>query len=76
MALERLEAGTPPPFKARLYSHRDQRIDNKAYKLPEAEAREIIAACEQKPFVIRKVERKEVRRTPTPPPIRTECAER
>ncbi|MGZ6251715.1 MAG: type I DNA topoisomerase [Candidatus Binataceae bacterium] len=63
----RLEAGNPPPFKARLYSHRDQRIDNKAYKLPEAEAREIIAACEQKPFVIRKVERKEVRRTPTPP---------
>ncbi|HLW78652.1 MAG TPA: type I DNA topoisomerase, partial [Terriglobia bacterium] len=63
----RLEAGNPPPFKARLYSHRDQRIDNKAYKLPEAEAREIIAACERKPFVIRKVERKEVRRTPTPP---------
>jgi len=63
----RLEAGNPPPFKARLYSHRDQRIDNKAYKLPEAQAREIIAACEQKPFVIRKVERKEVRRTPTPP---------
>jgi DNA topoisomerase I len=63
----RLEAGNPPPFKAHLYSHRDQRIDNKAYKLPEAEAREIIAACEHKPFVVRKVERKEVRRTPTPP---------
>ncbi len=63
----RLEAGNPPPFKARLYSHRDQRIDNKAYKLPEAEAREIIAACEHQPFVVRKVERKEVRRTPTPP---------
>ena len=63
----RLEAGNPPPFKARLYSHRDQRIDNKAYKLPEAEARAIIAACEQTPFVVRKVERKEVRRSPTPP---------
>ena len=63
----RLEAGNPPPFKARLYSHRDQRIDNKAYKLPEAEAREIIAACEQLPFIVRKVERKEVRRSPTPP---------
>ncbi len=63
----RLEAGNPPPFKARLYSHRDQRIDNKAYKLPEAEARAIIAACENVPFVVRKVERKEVRRTPTPP---------
>jgi DNA topoisomerase I len=63
----RLEAGNPPPFKARLYSHRDQRIDNKAYKLPEAEARAIIAACEHQPFVVRKVERKEVRRGPTPP---------
>jgi DNA topoisomerase-1 len=63
----RLEAGNPPPFKARLYSHRDQRIDNKAYKLPEAEARAIVAACEHQPFVVRKVERKEVRRTPTPP---------
>src|SRR5580658_8140528 len=63
----RLAAGNPPPFKARLYSHRDQRIDNKAYKLPEAEARAIITACEQLPFVVRKVERKEVRRSPTPP---------
>ncbi|HVB80780.1 MAG TPA: type I DNA topoisomerase [Candidatus Binataceae bacterium] len=63
----RLEAGNPPPFKARLYSHRDQRIDNKAYKLPQDEARAIIAACEHRPFVVRKVERKEVRRTPTPP---------
>jgi DNA topoisomerase I len=63
----RLKAANPPPFKARLYSHRDQRIDNKAYKLPEAEARAIIAACEHVPFVVRKVERKEVRRTPAPP---------
>ncbi|MGH7913124.1 MAG: type I DNA topoisomerase, partial [Candidatus Binataceae bacterium] len=63
----RLEAGNPPPFRGRLYSHRDQRIDNKAYKLPEAEARAIIAACEHQPFAVRKVERKEVRRTPTPP---------
>ena len=63
----RLEAANPPPFKARLYSHRGQRIDNKSYKLPEAEARAIIAACEDQPFVIRKIERKEVRRTPTPP---------
>ena len=63
----RLEAGNPPPFKARLYSYKDQRIDNKAYKLPEAEARAIIAACESAPFTVRKIERKEVRRTPTPP---------
>jgi DNA topoisomerase I len=62
-----LEAKNPPPFKARLYSHKDQRIDNKAYKLPEAEARAIIAACEHEPFTVRKIERKEVRRSPAPP---------
>jgi len=63
----RLEAANPPQFKAGLYSHKDQRIDNKAYKLPESEARAIIAACESARFTVRKIERKEVRRTPTPP---------
>jgi DNA topoisomerase-1 len=62
-----LAARNPPPFKARIYSYKDHRIDNKAYKLPEAEAREIIAECQGKPFVIRKIERKEVRRSPAPP---------
>ncbi len=63
----RLEAANPPQFKAGLYSHKDQRIDNKAYKLPENEARAIIAACESAKFTVRKIERKEVRRTATPP---------
>jgi len=62
-----LQAKNPPPFKARLYSHKDQRIDNKNYKLPEAEARAIIAACENLPFTVSKIERKEVRRSPAPP---------
>ena len=62
-----LEAKNPPVFTARLYSHKDQRIDNKAYKLPEAEARAIVAACEGAPFKVRKIERKEVRRSPQPP---------
>jgi DNA topoisomerase I len=62
-----LEAHNPPPFKARLYSNKDQRIDNRAYKLSEAEARSIIAACEHAPFTVRKIERKEVRRSPAPP---------
>ena len=63
----RLAGKNPPPFKARLYSYKDQRIDNKAYKLPEAEARAIIAAVEAAPFKVKSVERKEVRRSPTPP---------
>ena len=62
-----LEGSNPPQFKARLYSWQDTRIDNKAYKLPEAEARKIIAAVEHSPFTVRSIERKEVRRTPTPP---------
>ncbi len=63
----RLEGPNPPPFKARLYSYKGQRIDNKAYKLPEAEARAVMAACASVPFIVRKVERKEIRRSPAPP---------
>ena len=63
----RLEGKNPPPFTARLYSHDGNRIDNKAYKLTEAEARSIIAACEKAQFKVAKIERKEVRRSPTPP---------
>ncbi len=63
----RLSGKNPPPFTARLYSYKDNRIDNKAYKLPEADARAIIAAVESAPFAVAKIERKEVRRSPTPP---------
>ena len=62
-----LAAGNPPPFKARLYSYKDERIDNKATKLAKPVADEIIAACEKETFTVRKVERKEVRRSPVPP---------
>jgi DNA topoisomerase I len=63
----KLEGANPPQFKARLFSHKDQRIDNKNYKMPEAEARAVIAAVEKAPFTVKSIERKEVRRTPTPP---------
>ena len=63
----RLAAANPPPFKARLYSWKDQRIDNKAYKLPKVQADEIIAGVSDAPFVVRTIERKEVRRSPAPP---------
>lgn len=62
-----LEGHNPPPFKARLFSHASQRIDNKNYKLPEKEAREVIAACEKLPFTVKSIESKEVKRSPTPP---------
>ncbi|HUO05776.1 MAG TPA: type I DNA topoisomerase [Candidatus Binataceae bacterium] len=63
----RLEGKNPPPFKAHLYSYKETRIDNKAYKLPEAVAKEIMAAVEHAPFTVRTIERKEVRRSPAPP---------
>src|SRR5208282_2147509 len=63
----RLSGKNPPPFKARLYSYKDERIDNKACKLTEARAREVIAAVEAAPFKVKSIERKEVRRSPTPP---------
>ncbi len=63
----RLQAANPPVFKARLFSWKDQRIDNKAYKLPEAQVREIVKAVEKAPFIVRSIERKEVRRSPAPP---------
>jgi DNA topoisomerase-1 len=62
-----LAAANPPPFKARLYSYKNERIDNKATKLAKPVADEIIAACERETFTVRKIERKEVRRSPTPP---------
>ena len=62
------QAKNPPPFKARLYSHKDQRIDNKAYKLPKAQADEIVAACRtMRRLPSATIERKEVRRSPAPP---------
>jgi len=63
----RLSGKNPPPFKARLSSYKDERIDNKSRKLAEAEARAIMAAVEAAPFKVKSVERKEVRRSPTPP---------
>jgi len=62
-----LEARNPPPFKARLYSYKNARIDNKTTKLAKPLADEIIAACERETFTVRKIERKEVRRSAAPP---------
>jgi DNA topoisomerase-1 len=62
-----LAARNPPQFRARLYSYKEKRIDNKSAKLLKPLALEIIGACEKASFVVRKIERKEVRRSPAPP---------
>src|SRR5271154_3919131 len=48
-----LEAKNPQQFKAKLFSHAGRRIDNKNYKLPEKEARDVMAACEKLPFTVK-----------------------
>jgi DNA topoisomerase I len=66
----RLEGGNPPPFKARLFAHAGRRVDNKNYKLTKAEIDSILAALQgpqAPPFIVTKIERKEVRRSPVPP---------
>jgi DNA topoisomerase I len=62
-----LRAQNPPQFRARLYSYKDLRIDNKSTKLSKQLADEIVGACENALFIVRKIERKEVRRSPAPP---------
>jgi DNA topoisomerase-1 len=62
-----LAAQNPPQFRARLYSYKGQRIDNKSTKLLKPLADEIIDSCEQAPFIVGKIERKEVRRSAAPP---------
>jgi len=62
-----LAAQNPPQFRARLHSYKDQRIDNKSTKLLKPLAGEIVSACEKAPFIVRKIERREVRRSPAPP---------
>jgi DNA topoisomerase I len=62
-----LAAQNPPQFRARLYSYKGQRIDNKSTKLLKPLADEIINSCEKAPFSVLKIERKEVRRSAAPP---------
>ncbi|MBI1864293.1 MAG: type I DNA topoisomerase, partial [Nitrospirae bacterium] len=58
-----LEAGTPPPFEAKL-----ARLDGKKASLPDQAAAEAaLRAVEGKPFRVASVARKEKRRNPVPP---------
>src|SRR5208283_5699077 len=42
----KLEGRNPPPFKARLFTHAGQRVDNKNYKLTKPEADSILAVLQ------------------------------
>jgi len=58
-----LEGKTPPPFEARL-----TRIGSKKLKLVnEAQTKDLLDELKNASFVVKKVERKEVKRSPAPP---------
>ncbi len=63
-----LEGHLPPSFKAKLVLWRDQKVDNKKFRLEnESGVQEIVKSLENAPWVIGEVEKKERRRFPTPP---------
>src|SRR5262245_6521050 len=63
-----VEGHLPPSFKAKLVQWRDQKIDNKKFRLEnEGSVQQIVKSLEGAPWVIGEVEKKERRRFPAPP---------
>jgi DNA topoisomerase I len=64
----RLEAGSPPPFAARLAEIAGQKLDHKNLRLDQkARVDEVLSGLNGAAWTVTKVERKERRRHPTPP---------
>jgi DNA topoisomerase-1 len=64
----RLEAGSPPPFTARLAEVAGQKLDHKQLRLDtKVRVDEVLAGLAGVDWTVTKVERKERRRHPTPP---------
>jgi DNA topoisomerase-1 len=63
-----LEGRLPPSFRARLVQWRDQKVDNKKFRLEnETSVQNIVHSLRGAPWIINEVEKKERRRYPTPP---------
>jgi DNA topoisomerase-1 len=63
-----LEGRLPPSFKAKLVQWKEQKVDNKKFRLEnDATVQGIIKSLEGASWVIGEVEKKERRRYPTPP---------
>ncbi len=63
-----LEGGSPPPFLARLYRLGDNRLDPEKFRVDNAGmAEDLVAKLGKADWRVRKIERKERRRNPTPP---------
>jgi DNA topoisomerase-1 len=64
----RLEGAAPPPFLAKLFKIRGERLDNKQLRIPNGEgARELVDSLTGATWTVASVERKERRRFPAPP---------
>jgi DNA topoisomerase-1 len=64
----KLEGENPPPFSARLARIGDQRLDPEKFRVEnEAAATALVDRLQDADWLVRKVERKERRRFPTPP---------
>jgi DNA topoisomerase-1 len=64
----RLEGAAPPPFVARLFRIREERLDHKKLRIPnEAEAKALLEGLHEREWVVTRVEKKERRRFPAPP---------
>ena len=63
-----LEGHLPPSFKAKLAEWKNQKVDNKQFRLEnDASVEEIVKSLQGAPWVIGDVEKKQRRRYPTPP---------
>ena len=63
-----LEGRLPPPFKAKLVQWKDQKVDNKKFRLEnDATVQSIVKSLEGAKWIIGDVEKKERRRYPAPP---------
>jgi DNA topoisomerase-1 len=64
----RLQGGSPPPFVARLFKIRGERLDNKQLRIPNGDAaKELVDGLGGATWKVTSVERKERRRFPAPP---------
>ena len=63
-----LEGRLPPSFRARLVQWRNQKVDNKKFRLEnEQSVQEIVKSLENAAWIIGEVQKRERRRYPTPP---------
>ena len=62
-----LEGAVPPPFVARLAEWQEQKVDNKKFRLEQADVETIVTSLQGAEWVIHEVEKKERRRFAPPP---------